>query len=316
MSEDDTIRIHIRPRRRWPAVVAVVIGLAAASAAGAAWLGLSPDQLPVSQSAPASALPPLLTEADILARAPAAAEAYRFAAQPEIMVLQFPTLAQQAAALNRVAALVEKAGFPRDRVLALDELDRRIRALGEDPASFYYGHDYRAADLLRFFALARQQQAVLNSEEQSLEQAVQGWGWRPSSVGALITLVRSEPGDDGSARATILRHELSHGLYFTSPAYAKFSQAFWDNTLTAAEQAGFRRFLAADGYDTLQPDLVTNETQAYLMHTASERFFTASAVGITPARMAQLKAQFLVDMPPGWLRDCTPSPAARVSYRP
>ena len=319
MTEDDTIRIP--PRRRWTRAAGLIGAITVAGLAILLWHGRNPPVVPHAPPPPSASRapappvvegPPLATEADILARAPTEPEAYRFAPQPDIVIVQFPDLGTQAAALNRAAALVEKAGFPRDRVLEDAELERRIRGLGEDPARFYYGHDYRIADLHRFFTLARQQHVALTPEEQSLERQLQTW-----QAGAILTLVRQNEVLDRQARAVILRHELSHGLYFTNAAYAAYAQAFWDHTLAPSEQAGFRRFLAADGYDILQADLVTNEMQAYLMHTTDERFFNADAVGIAPARLAQLRGLFLVGMPPGWLRDCTPSPTtAPVSSRP
>lgn len=283
-----------------------------------AFPGASPSPLPVSASLslppPAAiarpALPPLAIESDILARAPQAPEALRFAAAPEIVVLQFASLADQADTLNRAAALLERAGYPRDRVLDLAEMDRRIRAAGDTPERVYLGHDYRAADLLRFFAVADRAGTPLTPGEQRLRRLVAEWGWTPGITAALITLVRDDhaAGLDPAARATILRHELSHGLYFTSPAYARFARLFWAERLTEAERGRFRTFLASEGYDTGDDDLVVNETQAYLMHTADARFFNAAVVGIPARRLDALRVLFLSGMPPGWLRDCTAAP--------
>src|SRR3954451_20188248 len=110
--------------------------------------------LPAVPVAPAVPLPPLATEAQILADAPGQTTIYRFAPQPAVIVVQFPNLREQATMLNRVAALIEKDGFPRDRVLDHAELDSRIRAGGVTPDTFYYGHDYRSADITRFFVIA------------------------------------------------------------------------------------------------------------------------------------------------------------------
>ena len=79
---------------------------------------------------------------------------FRFAANPRILVLDFASLREQGMMLNRVAALVEKAGLPHDRVLTDSELDQAIHAQGDTVETFYYGHDYSAAALVRFFALA------------------------------------------------------------------------------------------------------------------------------------------------------------------
>jgi len=98
---------------------------------------------------------PLATEAEILSRAPVRTEIYRFGPQPEIVVLHFVSLSDQASMFNRAAALLERAGYPHDRLVDDNELDRRIRASGDTPERVYYGHDYRASDLVRFFCVGR-----------------------------------------------------------------------------------------------------------------------------------------------------------------
>src|SRR5205807_1326503 len=69
------------------------------------------------------------------------------------------------------------------------------------------------------------------------------------------------------ARATILRHELSHGEYFTNPVYAAFVHRFWTQTLTPGERDRIRRYLQSQGYDSGLEDVMENEAQAYLMFT-------------------------------------------------
>lgn len=294
--------------------------------APAALVAVVPHAPPAASSAPvlaAFAPPPILapepaavqlpnaTEAEILADAPTSFNAGRFAPQPEIVVVQFGSLGEQARTLNRAAAMIERAGFPRDRPLANAELDSRIRAGGNSPDNLYYGHDYRAMDLLRFFEEAEHAGLLLTDQELTLKREMRRWGWRPGTNGALISLVRDDPstGVDRGARATVLRHELSHGLYFVSPVYAGYVKQFWTSVLTSAERSHFRGFLRSEGYDTEIEDLVMNETQAYLMHTQDTRFFTAEAVGIAAPRLDALRVLFLTGMPPSWLRDCTTVPA-------
>ncbi len=331
---DDTVRLNpprAGGRRRVPGWAGWAFGAAALVLAGlgsgAAYYGwrsrpvappTAPPTAPLTarieaRPAPAAYAPRLASEAEILADAPGQLEVVRFAPQPAVVVLHFPSLAEQARTLNRAAALIEKKGFPRDRVLADDELEQRIRATGAAPDTFYFGHDYRAADLVRFFALAAESGTALTAEESRLGGLLGALGWRDqAAVGALISLPRLAPhaGLDAAARATILRHELSHGFYFTDPDYAAYSLRFWQQTLTARERALFTSYLAKDGYDPGLPDLMVNEMQAYLMHTADPRFFTAAAVGLTETRLAALRVLFLTGMPPSWLRDCTLAPVA------
>ena len=294
-----------------PAIGTASVPIPAPPVAGPAAVSLAPSAPaapPRSQSQPPA--PAALTEAQILAQSPAQAQAYRFALQPEVVVIVFASYAAQGDMLNRIAALVEKAGFPRDRILPADELDQRIRAEGGTPETFYYGHDYAAASVLHFFDMLDRSGLPPTPGETVLRRMTADWGWQPGTNGALITLVKDIGSTmvDPTGRATILRHELSHGLYFTSPAYAGFVHDFWQHTLTEGERSRFRLFLANDGYDTRIDDLVVNETQAYLMHTPDPKFFNAKAVGIDPARLDLLRGLFLTGMPPGWLRDCTTVP--------
>ncbi|MBV8912020.1 MAG: hypothetical protein JOZ05_03135 [Acetobacteraceae bacterium] len=275
-----------------------------------------PEPAPILRPAPVPFAPPSATEADILADAPERRAIYRFALQPAIVVLQFPNLAEQGRMLNRIAALIEKQGYPRDRVLSHEELNARIRASGLTPETFYYGHDYRAADIIRFFALA----SDLDPEELDLQELVLKLGWREhGSIGALISLVRETPNADidNAARRTILRHELSHGVYFTDPAYVQCCYHFWNDVLTPQERVLFTAFLQREGYDPALTDLIVNETQAYLIHTHDRRFFRPVDVGLTEARADQLRRIFIADMPPGWLRDATllPEPSQHIPVR-
>ena len=81
---------------------------------------------------------------------------FRFADNPAILVLDFASLHEQGKMLNRVAAFVEKARLPHDRVLTDSELDAAIQAKGDTVETFYFGHDYAAASLARFFDAGRQ----------------------------------------------------------------------------------------------------------------------------------------------------------------
>ncbi len=275
---------------------------------------------PHADPAPPPFAPPLMSEAEILADSPEQAAVYRFAPQPEVIVLQFPSLAEQGRMLNRVAALVEKAGFPHDRVVNDTELDAGIRASGATPDTFYYGHDYSAGALLRFFDLAAGD-VTLNAAEKQLQELIARLGWRQSGKpGALISLVRqvSDADLDPAARATILRHEISHGFYFTDAGYTEFVRRFWNDIMTAHDRAQFTTFLSREGYDPALGDLIINETQAYLMYTPDPRFFNPREVGLADSRIEALRRRFLAEMPPGWLRDRTtiPPSASAVILQP
>lgn len=299
---DDTVIIRAPRRKRSvvPALIAVGFGLAAS--VGGARLMWRPPSIPPVASIPTA------TEAELRLAQPASRTVLRFALNPAILVIDFPTLAEQGRMLNRIAAWEERANVPHDRLLPDAELDTAVRADGGTPDTYYYGHDYSAAEIARFFALADQEHIALNAEERELRALTLRAAAEPSGFGALITLPRADAANqvDASSRATILHHELSHGEYFTNPVYATSVKTVWDTILTAAERASFRAYLATEGYDVALEDLMMNETQAYLMHTADPRFFDPSRLGIATDRLARIRASFLAGMPSGWLRDATP----------
>lgn len=300
-NDDRTIKLRRpapRRRRRLPFALAVFALLLLGLGAALFW-----------RPAPPSFVLRTAGVAEILATRSDGLTIFSFADEPRILVLDFASLRTQGLMLNRVAALIEKAGLPRDRVLSDMALDDAIRAGGDTMETFYFGHDYSAAELARFFALAARQGVALNAEERTLAALARARGWlAPGADGALISLPNAglNPFIDAAGRDTILHHELSHGAYFTEPAYAAYTQRFWRDTLSAAQRAGFRAFLGSEGYDTGIEDLMMNEMQAYLMHTADPRFCTPAALHLTPAAMAALQAAFLRGMPPGWLRAQTP----------
>jgi hypothetical protein len=229
---------------------------------------------------------------------------FRLQEDSNVLVLDFPDLHDQAQMFNRVAALIEKADLPRDRVVSEGELDAHIRGAGGNPDAYYYGHDYRAADLARFFQLVAQQNMPLNAEETWLRDRLDQEGWlAPEANGALISIPGIAGEIDATSRTTIFRHELSHAVYFTDPAYVALTQHLWNDLLTDTERDAIRAFLGKDGYDTKDEDLMANEGQAYLIHTRDPRYFMPAMVGIDPTRETILRGTFVDAIPEPWLRE-------------
>ncbi len=320
MDDDSTVRLTRSqrcppappPRRRlmWLAAAACLV-LGAAGSAGFLWYAYrTPPPAPAMVS-PAIPPLPLATEAQIRADVPKQLTTFRFAPNPRVLVFDFPDLRQQGLMFNRIAAFAEKIGQPHDRVLTDAGLDRAIRAHGDTVETYYYGHDYGAEALRRFFALADRDHVALDAQEQWLRGFLGAQGvLAPDANQAVITLPR-EGADalvDAPFRRTILHHELSHGEYFTDPAYAAYVRHFWTDVMDESDRAAFRRFLLAQDYDPALTDLTINEMQAYLMHTPDKRAFSAEAVGLSESRLALLRTRFLLDMPRGWLRDDTRLP--------
>jgi hypothetical protein len=95
---------------------------------------------------------------------------------------------------------------------------------------------------------------------------------------------------------------LSHGEFFTVPAYADYVRQFWRTGMDDTARAAFTRFLVAADYDPVLQDVMVNETQAYLMFTPDPRIFSPALVGLPAASVGELRGRFLRDMPEGWLK--------------
>jgi hypothetical protein len=312
---DDTIRALPASRRRRGAWILVVAGLVGAVLAGSAALWLlrpHPSEPPAVATVPAPAVSApafqiaTATETEIGQHVPTSLTIFRFADNPRILVLDFASLHEQGMMLNRVAAFVEKAGLPHDRVLTDGELDAAIHARGDTVETFYFGHDYAASSLARFFALADGEHIELSAQEEKLRALLRQEGWfAPGVAAGLISLpaVGSDPRITATARAAILRHELSHGEFFSNPAYAEYVHRFWLTELTEEERDAVRGFLAKEDYDFREEELMFNEMQAYLMFTRDPTFFSPGLAGLSSERLAVLQTRFLAGMPAGWLRN-------------
>lgn len=289
--------------------------LAVVMAGTIGWIALRPssDGLPLHGSLPVSGFD--ITTADetaILAARPTEPLVFRFQAAPKVLVLSFPTLRSQGEMLNRLGAFIEKAGLPHDRILVEAELDAAIRQSGDTRETYYYGHDYRGADMARFFATAERDAIPLNSGETWLRALlIQEGMLSPGAIGALISIPPETdvPPIDPISRATILRHELSHGIYFTDPAYTAYAQNFWQTVLNDKQRTGLRSFLSGEGYDVANEDLMLNEAQAYLVHTTDPHFFRPQLAGLSVEEAALLRQEFLRGMPNGWLKNAPVPPA-------
>ncbi len=297
MDDDDTVRIRPPAAKRGNSKRLIVAGALAVlillcGGGAAAYLLTRTAPLPIDTE----------TEAQIDATQPCAIKISRFAADPNVVVVDFPNLTVQGEMLNRVAALVEKAGLPRDRVLDDVALNQAIYDCGDTVESYYYGHDYKAADLARFFSLADADGVKLNPQELWLKQLVRQLGWlTPGATGALITLPAAGAPITEEMRAVILHHELSHGGFYTIPVYQKYAETFW-YSLTPQDRAAFTGFLGRQGYDTHNTELMLNETQAYLIFTRDPLFFNANAVGMTDAQINTLREGYIAAIPVGWLQ--------------
>ncbi len=252
----------------------------------------SPGAARFTEATPAEGLPEA-DEAALLELRPAAPSLLRLAGQPGIFVLLFPDLAGQAAAMNRVAALVEKSGFPRDRLATPAELAAAISSRGDNANTWYLAHDYAAQSLQQFFALADRTSAPLTEAEAWLRQQLARMEALAGNQGFALLTLSGEPGNqDPAMRAAMLRHEVAHGWFFTRPAFATQVNTIWREHMNRTERTALLGFLAREGYDTANEELMANEAMAYLAFTPDRRLFRPESLGISAGRAAALRALY------------------------
>lgn len=246
---------------------------------------------------------------------------------PEVLVIEFPDLQEQGAAMNRVAAFIQKAGAPRDRVLDDAELAAFIARSGDTTQTFYQGHDYDDASLVRFYAQVQRQGLALNAQEIRVRSALQAAGViaqpadaaPPAPPQAVITFTATQPDDtrtagnetvDALRREAVLRHEVSHGRFYTRAAYREHCLRFWRDVLSEAQREALRQYLAGQGYNRDDELLMVNEAQAFMMNTPDPRAFAAAHVGMADSELAALRLQFWRTLP----ADADASPAAPAAF--
>ncbi len=304
----------------WPGIGAGLVALGLGVVGWVFWPGKAPSvSVPVVATAPAGVIAIQTASEDQILRQSAAGFAiYRLTTNPRILVLDFQSLREQGLMLNRIGAFAEKAKLPRDHVLTDAELAKVITDGGDTTETFYYGHDYSARTLARFFALADRDHIPLNPQEEWLRRLLRQEGWfAPDVLGGLISIPHAgaDAHVSAEARRTILHHELSHGEYFSNPVYTAYVHQFWRSVLTPREADNIRKHLGSESYDTALDDLMENEMQAYLMFTDNPDFFTPAMIHMSPARLGELRAQFMRAIPVAWLRPTDAPQAAAVSAK-
>jgi hypothetical protein len=240
------------------------------------------------------------------------------AENPRIHVLDYESLHAQGRALNRIAAFIEWHEAPKERVLDDRTLTTLIERTSENPDTLFFGHDYRATDLARFFTAAQRPGIVLNEDEQALLALLLDQDFMradqdgftiipPEKV--LIAIPREQADNpetpqkefiSAPMRKTILSHELGHGEFFTNQDYARYCEYFWRYSLSVSQREAFTRFLSAtQHYDVRNEYLLINEFQAYLAYSGVDGYFFGYDVvaGISAGEMAQLRKQFITNSP-------------------
>lgn len=245
--------------------------------------------------------------ATILANRTETPMVFAYQGRPAVTIIDFPTLIEQGRMFNRLVALIERIGAPREEVLGNEALARFIQSVGRTEATLAYGNDFLVSELVVFFNLADLGRIELNPEEIALRDYLidrrlifQRNGFyqarMPSAVLLSLPQERSAlPGNppvSALARATILAHELAHAEFYTNRQYAAHCRNFWHSVMSEGQRAAFRRFLAAGGYNPENEEMMINEMQAYLMHTPDARAFNPRLVGLPEREIGELRQRF------------------------
>jgi hypothetical protein len=191
-------------------------------------------------------------------------EVFRWDSFPSLLIFDTASYAVQDRLFKRLAFFVEKAGY-RGR-LAVDE-----EIAGQHG---WNAHDYRAADLARFFEAARLEAFPLLPEERELETLLLGAsilrreGDRILPGGGGIISISRE--SEGYLRSLFMTHEGFHGIFFVDEDFREFSRRRWEALSPAA-----RRFIISyfdyQRYDIGDEYLMINEFMAHVLQQPVSR---------------------------------------------
>jgi len=185
-------------------------------------------------------------------------EIFRWERFPQLLIFDFADYAVQDRMLKRLAFFVEKAGF-------------RGRLAHDDEIADLHGwnaHDYRAADLARFFDLARNSNFSLSGEERELERILlnegiirEEAGGIVEGSGAIVSITRESP---DYQRNMFMAHEGFHGIFFIDEDFRDFSRRRWEQ-LPAPAKRFIVSFFEYQQYDSKDEYLLVNEFMAHVL---------------------------------------------------
>lgn len=185
-------------------------------------------------------------------------EIYRYILVPEIIIIDTLNYSIQSDMFKRLAFFVEKKGYV-GKIYEMDQLENE---------SGWNAHDYNSIDLSEFFNKADNDNVTLTDGEKKLKNILLDTkilsrtkkGYSPG-VGAVISISRSS---SANFRHLILRHEIYHGLYFTSKGLRNYVGIVWEDLKKSSKQI-ITMFLDSLTYDVSNKELLKNEFLAYLL---------------------------------------------------
>jgi hypothetical protein len=249
-----------------------------------------------------------LSKPEIIAAVSDRFTAYFLRSNPRTLVLDFPTIRDQARMFGRVILFVERGGAPKTKVLTVPEAQKWLAQNSEKLESLTMGNNFRAGELARFFNTARFQGEPLTVDETRLynwlleTQVLRDEELGVSVVQPELILISfpqtsSVPGCAAcgvtpALRAVVLEHELAHARFATDTAYQNYVMWYWSQAMNVVARTKFTQFLRKRGYDTNIPELLANEMQAFLIHTPDAAVFGAAQLGMTEPELNDLRESF------------------------
>ena len=223
-----------------------------------------------------------------------------YAKNSRVLVISFPSLKEQAQALNRAVSFIEKEGAPKDRVMGDVELAAFIFLKQKTAETFSSGFDFSNKQIAEFFTQAIKDRTVFNdAEERLLDILIKAKHLEQENKKiislneekAILTFVPSA--FSAQISAVILTHELSHGRFFTDSKYQDKCSHFWNHVMNEDERKAFKSFLAHRDYDLAdEMMIVINEMQAWLMFTPDEELFNFNLLGLGKENLNRLRQEF------------------------
>ncbi|MDR2478919.1 MAG: hypothetical protein LBD48_06365 [Treponema sp.] len=186
-------------------------------------------------------------------------EVFRWDSFPSLLIFDTADYAVQDRMLKRLAFFAEKAGF-RGRLASDAEIA---------PLHGWNAHDYRAADIARFFDAARRSKFPLSGEEKELEQILfdagiillTGDGGVSGGSGGIISISRES---EDYLRSRFMAHEGFHGIFFIDEDFRNFSRRRWD-MLPAQAKHFITSYFDFQHYDINDGYLMVNEFMAHIL---------------------------------------------------
>lgn len=179
----------------------------------------------------------------------------------EIYHVEFDTMKRQDQTLNAVLLFSDDPVF-HGKILSPEALEQNKK-----DHTLAIGHNFSYATLEAFFTQAKEDGVVLPGDTQALLEFFQQLRVFGREGGIISTA------QDVQDRERVIKHEFSHGKYFSDPEYRKHVKRIWLGLPQNTQQA-IRSIFSQYNYNLADNDLVLREFAAWF---EDEQFVTSSS---------------------------------------